>query len=109
MAKTARDVMTGGAECIGERETVARPRANSLSSTSAPCRSAARTTAGKAGLRHSLPPCGRPRVVVDDVRAIAGRIVAYATSEPVDLAAVVGWLLHTSALDLASVVGDDHP
>jgi hypothetical protein len=48
-------------------------------------------------------------VVVGDVRAVAGRIVACATSEPVDLAAVVGSLLHTSALDLASGVGDDHP
>jgi hypothetical protein len=48
-------------------------------------------------------------VLVDDVRAIAGRIVACATSEPVDLAAVLGSLLHISALDLASVVGDDHP
>jgi uncharacterized membrane protein YgaE (UPF0421/DUF939 family) len=47
-----------------------------------------------------------PKVVVDDVRAIAGRIVARAIAQPVDRAAVVGSLLHTSALDLASVVGD---
>jgi uncharacterized membrane protein YgaE (UPF0421/DUF939 family) len=47
-----------------------------------------------------------PRVVLDDVRATAERIVARATSEPVDLAAVVGALLHTTALDLAAVVGD---
>jgi hypothetical protein len=43
------------------------------------------------------------------VHAIAGRIVSCATSEPVDLAAVVGSLLNTSGLDLASAVSDDHP
>jgi uncharacterized membrane protein YgaE (UPF0421/DUF939 family) len=48
-----------------------------------------------------------PRTVVDDVRAIAGRIIARATATPVDRAAVVGSLLHTSALDLVGVVGDD--
>ena len=72
-------------------------------------------------LRYELPAIGTglrqlaatrtawPRVVMDDLRAVAGRIVACARSEPVDLAAVVGSLLHTYALDLASVVGDDHP
>jgi uncharacterized membrane protein YgaE (UPF0421/DUF939 family) len=56
-------------------------------------------------LAGTRPPW--PKVVVDDVRAIAGRITVRATAQPVDRAAVVGSLLHTSALDLASVVGDD--
>ena len=48
-----------------------------------------------------------PQMALDDVRAIAGRIVARATSEPVDRAAVAGSLLHTSALDLIAVAGDN--
>ncbi|MBO0711611.1 MAG: FUSC family protein [Acetobacteraceae bacterium] len=48
-----------------------------------------------------------PQVALDDVCAIAERIIARATSKPADRTAVVGSLLYTSALDLAAVVCDD--
>ncbi len=48
-----------------------------------------------------------PQTALDEVRAVGARIVALATSEPVDRAAVAGSLLHTSALDLIAVAGDD--
>jgi len=48
-----------------------------------------------------------PQITLDDVRARADRIVARATSQPVDRAAVAGSLLHTSALDLIAIAGDD--
>ncbi len=45
MAKTARDVMSGDCECVGENETVLdAAKKMSPSSTSACCRSAAQTT-----------------------------------------------------------------
>jgi uncharacterized membrane protein YgaE (UPF0421/DUF939 family) len=50
-----------------------------------------------------------PQTAVQDVRTSAGRIVSRARSEPVERAAVVGPLLHLSALDLIRVAGDDHP
>jgi hypothetical protein len=48
-----------------------------------------------------------PTATLDDVRATAGRIVARATSDRVDRAAVVNSLLHLSALDLAAILGDE--
>jgi hypothetical protein len=48
-----------------------------------------------------------PQAAVDVVRASAGRIVSRARSQPVERAAVVGPLLHTSALDLIAVVSSD--
>ena len=61
------------------------------------------------GTRLSLATSEQPwaRALLDDVLAIAGRIVARATSEPVDRAVVVSSLLHTSALDLAAMVRHD--
>jgi uncharacterized membrane protein YgaE (UPF0421/DUF939 family) len=49
-----------------------------------------------------------PKATLDAARALAGR-AAGATSEPIDGAAVVGWLVHTSALDLTAVLGADQP
>lgn len=61
-----------------------------------------------AGLRQlAITKQPWPRATLDGVRAIAGRVVERARSEPVDPAAVVASLLRTSALDLAAVVGDD--
>jgi uncharacterized membrane protein YgaE (UPF0421/DUF939 family) len=48
-----------------------------------------------------------PKVTLDDVCAITRRIVARDPSASFDRVAVVGSLLHTSALDLAAVLGVD--
>lgn len=50
-----------------------------------------------------------PKLTLDVVRAITRRIAARPRMEPADRAAVVGSLLHTSALDLAAAVGADQP
>ena len=47
MGKTAREVMTGGAECVGENETMVEAAKKMASSTSGRCRSAEKTTASR--------------------------------------------------------------